>query len=665
MVKSLRPTKQKKFKGKIAGFDIETYSRKNIFLCGSIYFNDNEHIFYWSKDQLINAFKSRRCENYTISATNLAFDFFGLFKLKDVENFDILMRGTTLLQAKTYIYQDRFLHPIERKDMLAQCKNKYEATKLKKEMFYIKFIDTMAYSNASVEKAGAILKVPKMKKPGNFVYNTETESYDVIYPVGTTILKDLEAYNINDSKISKLYLEMLFNSTQDLGGSVKMTIGSSAISLLRCKYLKEEYYTAEKEDILKMLNGFYGGRTECFESGMFDNTYTDWNMYDINSLYPSVMLNEYPNPNSQRHSYKNSTEKIIKYMGISHVKVFCPDIKYPLLPFRTKNKLLFAKGEFEGWYTHEELKKAISIKYKILEVKETYYFKETCKPFHDYVTDLYAKRLEYRKNGNEEMAEICKLFMNSLFGKFGQKFIGRENIVSTKYYNKEYKKMDRYNQFLSRVVEDGEPASFCMPMWSAYITGYARLKLYDYLVEHNAIYCDTDSIIIDHEIATSDKLGDMKLEMKIKKGICIRPKFYGIINANEKKPICKECNIEMDLLDNNYFKCSICNSKTNRNKIKIKGVGKKLSYEELMNTIFGTEHKISFDKFTKIKESMINNTDVNEIIEVVKEFNIQDTKRDWGNNVDFTRLNKSNPIDATNIKGVDYGNQDEYNEFII
>lgn len=40
-------------------------------------------------------------------------------------------------------------------------------------------------------------------------------------------------------------------------------------------------------------------------------------------------------------------------------------------------------------------------------------------PFKDFVSTLYECRLEARKEGNEALAYVYKILMNSLYGRFG------------------------------------------------------------------------------------------------------------------------------------------------------------------------------------------------------------------------------------------------------
>jgi hypothetical protein len=644
----LRKSNQRLNKKEIVGFDIETYNDANDFLCASFVQNDKKFI---SHDRIECIEYIKKLKKKIICATNLSFDFNGLLGGYAM-NFETLYRGSDLLCATTYIYHNEFIHPQERKDRIKAAKTKKEIKELQNNARMVKFIDTMSYTPMSVEKLGVIVKIEKLKKPETFTKLPKTKK-EIQYNID---------YNINDSLISKTFIEFLFKGLGELGASIKLTIGSCALSLFRNKYLDTEYFRAPKDDILKMFNAYYGGRTECFVRGrLSDYTEMPYKMYDINSLYPFVMKNKYPNPNTMRHCYRNDKHYIEEYEGMSHVKIYCPYMKYPLLPMRTKDKLLFPVGEWSGWYCHNELREAVKLGYVIKKVKETYYFKETCEPFSEYVDALYKKRFEYKEQ-NSEMETITKLLLNSLYGKFGQKFIDKENVVSSLIFNPndtKIKSYEIYNDNFVRVKEDREPSVFCMPMWAAYVTAYARIEIYKYIKEHNPLYVDTDSIITRNEIQTGKELGAMKCEMIIKDGILIKPKFYAVINKFPRKLFCPECkNIMEKFNDDEEYICREHNIILSDNKVKIKGVGRKLDFEIFKKTVYGKEHTIEYTKFVKFKESMRREIKVNSIIPMIKTLDLFDTKRMF-NHKNFNLLSDSEPININDkrIKPVLYTEQ--------
>jgi len=583
--KSLSPTKQRHSRKKVFGFDIETWDKNREFLCASIWSRGYKRVMY-SKQEVIDELHHSRYKNSYIAATNLSFDFFGTFyKTPVLSHFDVLFRGSDLIYAKTYVQPDGSW--------------KSSAGKSGKS---IMFIDTMNYAQLGVAKIGAIIGINKIKSP----------MYLGKYPILLEEFKAMVYYNLRDSEISARFLEFLVVSFEKMGATFKSTIASTAMSLFRNKYLKDEYFRHDIPVLKDLFKAYYGGRTETFKRGKV----SDLNYYDINSLYPSVMHDcLYPDPNTMRITHKNSRKYIDMYDGVSSVEIHCPDsIKVPLLPYRYDNKLYFPRGTFKGWYSHVELRKAMDLGYILKHVEKTYYYKESCCPFVDYVSDIYAKRMKYKSEGSV-MQLIAKLFLNSLYGKFGQKFEDRDLWIHEDDFDPEKHqgtcRIDRIGEYF-RVSADSDPACFCIPIWALYVTAHARLKLYEYLSSCDPYYCDTDSIITKTALPTSKLLGDMKLEMSISSGFIIKPKMYAVIDAD----------------DNTY--------------VKIKGVRQMLFKDFVKMMEFP---KVSYDKFSKFKESMRRGFIPNEIRPVTKNLSLDDSKRDWDNiHFDPTVMQSSDPM---------------------
>ena len=114
-------------------------------------------------------------------------------------------------------------------------------------------------------------------------------------------------------------MKFLINSFEHLGATFKNTLASTSMSLFKNKYLKEVYFQPKEEILLEQFESCFGGRSEAFKRGTFEN----YNYYDFNSLYPSDMFeNEFPDPNSLRITYKNTNEYINNYHGISKVDIY-------------------------------------------------------------------------------------------------------------------------------------------------------------------------------------------------------------------------------------------------------------------------------------------------------------------------------------------------------
>ena len=582
-MKKLNKQKMQKTSKKIYGFDIETYDNDNKFLCAVVYYDDNNYWKFKDKRELINFFSKRRFEGAYIVATNLAFDFFGVFRNELEEKyFNILFRGSDLIFTKARIKDNKYV----------DCFNGTRE---------ITFIDTLNYARLSVKKMGKILNSEKLGHPKAFGRKPKNkEEWDEMFD-----------YNKQDAKVSKDFLKFLFKGFEKLGANCKSTIASTSMSLFRNVYLKDEYYVKDSDELRDEFKCYYGGRTEAFYRGKIKNA----KYYDINSLYPAMMLKELPDPNTKKVYVGSCPELIESYEGYSYVDLDCPNMMYPLLPYRYNNKLCFPVGTFSGYYTHVELRKAKQVGYKIKNVHKSIYYTKTKKIFKNFVLDLYKIRQEY-KSKNSPMELVVKLLLNSLYGKFAQKFDDKQNWV-----HKDNVTLEMINEFPNfEVVENfyrfnkglGEPSSFCFPIWSAYITAYARLTFYDYASKYNAIYGDTDSIITYDTIEDSKQLGKMKKEMDIVEGYIIKPKFYALYDGENEH-------------------------------IKIKGIRDIKNIKSFMKVVY--DQSAEYLKFIKFKESIRRNLKVNSMITVKKNLSLEDTKRDWsGLKFNINTLQKSKPL---------------------
>lgn len=575
-LKALYPKKKDdRKKYDIIGFDVETINKTNDFYLGGLYLEDDTFVHFTDKHEMIKFILSRRFHNKLIYATNLGFDFNALFFGTEYWNkFKIIQVNSKIIACI------------------------YEVDKLK-----VTLLDTMNYVPMSVRQLGDILKLPKLETPkclGKLPKNKEE-------------FEELLIYNKRDCEVSKKFMDFLQKGYYDeIGGELKITIASISMNLFQRKYLRfpirhECNYLNESEESFKefIFSGYYGGRTEVFTRGKIEsNDDNKYNVYDINSLYPSVMVQEYPNPSSIK-KVANPNVFFFKYMGMSEVTIFCPKMKYPYLPYRDE-KLLFPTGTFRGVYTHFELEKAIELGYKVLKVHKQYIYTKGFYPFKKYVEDIYSKRLELKKKG-DPLELLYKLNLNTLYGKFAMKhksemeFIDLDNEEEEKrkeiiFGDSEKKLFLNENGIGFQVQELKADNSFIIPIFSAYTTAYARDKIYHYISKYNALYCDTDSILTSTPIPETYDLGGMKVEYDVLSGILVKPKMYMYETPN---------------------KCVV----------RLKGVPTRTK-QVFNNILIG--RPITYDKFTKIRESLRRGFAPNEIISVTKLVGLEDSKRVWG-----------------------------------
>jgi hypothetical protein len=576
----LKPLKQKILKRKkIYGFDVETAGNKNIFVMASIVGNDHNEVYY-SRDKFKKDLRLNKFRNSIFVATNLGFDFNCIFDNDDKKNFQWIMRGSDFICIKTYLDKEGNYHPHKGNNGSNYSK--------------IEFWDTLNVVKYSVEKIAKIVGLNKLPYPKCFKR----------FPKNKKEEDELNIYNLQDSLISYKFLEWFQDKCITLNCEMKMTTPSTAMNCFKKNFLKGEYYVHSEEILREQFKGYYGGRTEAFKRGKVENL----NYYDVNSLYPYVMQNKFPDPNTLRDRKYGLIQNIEQFHGMSYVEVYCPENILPLLPLRHDDKLMFPAGNFEGYYTHIELRKALEKGYVIKNIKRQFYYKGNCRPFYEYVDFFYKKRLNTEKRTPDNL--IYKLFMNSLYGKFGQKFFGRNEWLPNNFTAEQINKMNFFetNGNFCRIKKDVKPSNFCFPIWAAYVTSYGRLELYKYLERCNPYYCDTDSIMTKKNYETDDSLGGLKLEMHIKEGIIVKPKYYML----------------------------------NKDIVKIKGIGKKLMADEFMRCLSGK--KIRYQKFVKFVESLRRGLMVNEIIDAVKELSNEDNKRLWPKKFNKDSLQESNPI---------------------
>lgn len=299
-----------------------------------------------------------------------------------------------------------------------------------------------------------------------------------------------------------------------IGADLKATIGSSAMSLWKNAYGGDagKLSLRHRERCAKALRG---GRVEIFKTGLVHGKI---DCYDINSMYPYVMSHfPYPEIGSQHEPRIPDFNS----EGVAWVRIDYPaNIKIPCLPVR-RSSLMFPVGKIEGAFCYPEIRQALADGAKVTRFSWAVEFRRTCRPFDDYVNDLYNKR-KVSKDPLER--DSLKGFMNNLFGKFGAK--GEIEII----------------RGIERKVRN-PPSPDANKIWAAYVTSYARLHLLKALRAHQdeILYCDTDSMyLLDAEnVKTGNELGEWKHEGTWGTAHFRLPKVYMLEERGERQFKCK------------------------------------------------------------------------------------------------------------------------------
>lgn len=595
--KILRRIKEKRITYKdIMGFDIETAGKKNEFVLACFY-TEKIQVYFDTIEDVIQFLDSERVRKYTIFATNLAFDFLGTF-WEHADRWKINERNGVIYSFTWY---------------------QHKGTRLKNP---INFYDTLRIYPASVEQLGKLVNLPKLPHPKSFARRPKN-TYEKI---------ELIEYCMNDAKITYLFVKTILQPIlEKYNIPMKSTIGSIALHDYRRNHQPFSFFQETEEKRQMAFASYYGGRTETYKRGLFKNV----TCLDINSLYPSAMRNTMPNPNRSYKVKVSSLKYITHYEGVSEVLVEVPYMKIPPLPYKKNGKLIFPTGTFWGFYNHNELRNAMKYGVRILDIKQSLIYPHTTYLFKSFVEKHYTERLTYQQQKNP-LQVIEKNILNNLYGKFAFNYKKTSSIVPAHAFEYDkYVKDDALlvplcdNKFISVELPSAEPPSYSFPILSSYITSYARITMYEYLVQtqNKLIATDTDSIFLhdyQNDIETSNEVGRMKVEdgYPVEKGYFVRPKMYCT-----HKPKCKGVKFSDD---------------------------KEEREEQFMHMLDGKP--IKQERFVKYRTALRSKTHhtqgiltPNYILESEKECNLEDTKRVWSHLFQPFEMETSEPIELHHV----------------
>lgn len=461
--------------------------------------------------------------------------------------------------------------------------------------------------------------------------------------------KELDDYCCSDVDILKRSMEIYIDEGIALNGlnPIKCsTIASYAMKVYRTNYLKKDTICVLKKDEYDFCKrGFFGGRTEVFKlhkkfemSDVEKGKYIDY--ADIQSLYPTVQYYDQLPCGIPKwdEDVEYSKEYLENHFGYYEVDIVCPkNIHIPLLPEKKDMKLNFdLVDKDKAVYTSVELLRAVEIGYEIKKIYKVLYFDRSDDLFKGYVRnflkiktecggysgddiDEYIQRyydacgvlLEKEKiKANKGKKLLAKILLNSLWGKFGQK----DNMPTTEYITDPSKwfRMLRdnnagkitlqnetlfengntmYVQYVSNETAKSSLNTTNVAL-AGFTTSQARLRLYQelYKLDKRVIYCDTDSIVYEHDdskynIPISDVLGGWELE------------------ADEKT---KEAHIITEFVG---FAPKSYAFKTTKDYVSVKCKGitlhynnsKKINFDSLIDLVYGKIDKLETKKMEFIK----------------------------------------------------------------
>lgn len=362
---------------------------------------------------------------------------------------------------------------------------------IKKDNRSIKIISSTNFYDTSLAKVGDALGIPKMKvnfEEDTLEYKIEYCKNDV-FICREAILKYLDFIDDNDM------------------GNFGMTKATQAFNCYRHRFMHHQLYVHSEEDIVDMERRSYiGGRNECFELGELEDG--PFLHYDINSMYPFVMKNnKFPTRlvDTVTDIDIDKLHKLLSsFCAIAEVDI---DTNEPAYGCVRNGKVVFPRGRISVVLPTGSLLYAIENNH-IKRIHRVALY-ESDYIFEDYIDYFYPLKRQYKTDGNKIYERIVKIFLNSLYGKFGQKNAIEEYEYDDNNYG--YYRIECYDDITNEhwietellhtkiigVGEESSPTSLvAIP---SHVTDYARLVLWSIIKDvgiKNMLYCDTDSIKI-------------------------------------------------------------------------------------------------------------------------------------------------------------------------
>ena len=476
----LKPLKDKPKKYNILAVDTEDDSKGGFI--STCYVLKNETLIFnnqpLARDWLIKFSKTKEAKKTLLLAHNLPYDLVNIF-YPFAEDIELIINGTRILSAK-----------------------------INNLLMY----DTFNHSFCALNKIGKIFNYEKLE------FNPHSQKY---------VIRDTEiVYKYGD------FLQQMYN---DYNITFPLSLASGALKIWRRIFQKTTFKTLKPETLDIIRKAYFGGRVEAYYIGDCNK---EVYYYDVNSMYPYVMLGPYTDIDSLEFK-KNPTKD---YRGIVYANIDVPEMEIPPLPYRLKDKsTIYPYGKFSNWYSTIELDYAESLGCKVKR-KYGYVTKDSSHIFKDFIEHFYEKRLSSK---TESQKLFYKLLMNSLYGKFGT---GKEKRVIKPYTEKlnyDFVREIFLSKYVLEIVDDEYP--IYSNIWAMEVTAYARITLHSIMLKvleegGQLLYCDTDSIMYygKNRLPEDKLLGGLKLEGISKHVEIIGSKEYVFNETTKAKGIPKD-----------------------------------------------------------------------------------------------------------------------------
>jgi DNA polymerase type B, organellar and viral len=295
-------------------------------------------------------------------------------------------------------------------------------------------------------------------------------------------------------------------------GNFRATIASQAMATYTHRFKHFPILQHGDKEFAKVERAaYFGGR--CMV-GYVGNCSAITHHYDVNSLYPYVMSqSEFPTePINRADDISPDTlrECMDRSAAVAEVRI---DSDFGVYPVRKNGRSYYANGRFNTTLCGDELQQALDRRHVRSVARAMLYRRRPI--FEHWCNDWCSVMLDAKRDGDQPLATICKLLMNSLSGKWAQKnsaWVPANDLhVENDYCHWWYKRHATNQLYECRAVagcvqkrEQKEDEFGGLVAISAYITSAGRSHM-DYLkgiaASGKIYYQDTDSLIIDSRAA--------------------------------------------------------------------------------------------------------------------------------------------------------------------
>lgn len=311
----------------------------------------------------------------------------------------------------------------------------------------------------------------------------------------------------------------------------QMTIGGTAMRELQ-KIHKFNKQGLQHDEVFRSF--YYGGRVQVFKSGLLPGP---WKLFDVNSMYPSVMRNS-KHPVNGRFSW---TSVLPDTFERPYFVTFKGRNRGALPSIDDEGKLTFNREE--GIFRACSHEMEVALEYDLVSIDEVLscYISDDFITFEEFVDKFFALRQNAKDINDAALDMLFKLILNSAYGRLG---INPRNFSDWKIHRDFGADSDLYSDGYRlaadhEVIELWEKAAelqesqFCDVAIAASITSASRAKLLRGIQDsEDPIYCDTDSIICRdfHGDMDDKRLGAWKLEKEASYAAIAGKKMFALYN---------------------------------------------------------------------------------------------------------------------------------------